>query len=107
MSVNFFDPNTLNLAWSGYDPLGSESFVGFNQTFSGGQPSNYASAIENSLDGTPGPFSRGFDLNWEGTFSVSPTNSVPEPAGLTMFSLGAVGLVAGAIRRRRQTKAAV
>jgi len=33
--------------------------------------------------------------------------AVPEPASLTMFGLGAVVLVAGAIRRRRQTNAAV
>ena len=70
------------------------------------QPTNYAAALENTFFSPLDPFYENTQ-NWVGTYAVAPSAAVPEPASLTMFGLGAVGLVAGAIRRRRQAKAAV
>ncbi len=58
------------------------------------------SAPLNLVGTSPGYFGPNF------TFT-SASATVPEPASLTMFGLGAVGLVAGAMRRRRQTKTLV
>ncbi len=43
----------------------------------------------------------------EVTLSYNSPTAVPEPASLTLFGMGALGLVAGAIRRRRSQKATV
>lgn len=41
------------------------------------------------------------------TYQIGQAASVPEPGTMTLVGMGAFGLVAGAIRRRRQTKTAV
>jgi len=106
VSVNSFDPSTLTLGWAQFDPTGLESVVAFGALVRGA-PTNYAVAIEDNTVTTPlDPF-HGTTQNWVGTYAVAPSAAVPEPASLTMFGLGAVGLVAGAIRHRRQAKAAV
>ena len=103
---NLFDPSTLTLDWLNFNQAGLESAVVFGPFNGSPQPTNYAAAIQNTFFSPLDPF-LGNTQNWVGTYAVAPSAAVPEPASLTMFGLGAVGLVAGAIRRRRQAKAAV
>ncbi len=52
------------------------------------------------------PESLGYDVIFESGMQSPNLSPVPEPASLTLVGLGAFGLIAGAIRRRRQTKQA-
>jgi hypothetical protein len=105
---SFFDPVTLTLQYGAYDPTALESFVGFNVSYSGNQPSNYVAAIQNtdsSVIGPPDPYSPQYTQNWAGTFSISPVPAVPEPGSLTLLGLASLG--AFGWMKARQVKAAV
>lgn len=100
---SMFDPNTLLLRWVQTDPIAA-SFVVFG-AIAPSIPVNYAVAIEGTSSAPFDPY-LGATQNWVGTYSVAPS-AVPEPASVTLVGLGAFGLIAGAIRRRRQQKIAV
>ena len=102
INTNVFDPGTLTLSFTAYDPANIHTLVFFNFF---GAPTNYVAAVEANVSGIVDPY-EGNTQNWAGTFSISssPPGAVPLPAALPLFAagLGALGLLG----RRRKRKAA-